>query len=393
MEKCLGELEKLGEDQLQYEHFTGSFDTFFALHDKKVLADLRERWGSFAFLSPRTFFFGAAPKFPREGMDPEYTQYSLSKKERRLGARSGALSVYHPENEAKKQFGWCTFPLWQPIDEVRDYFGDVVGLYFAWMEVYTSALRWPAVFGGISLVSQFLIMSDPSLVGITDRAGTVDDNPLTMAYTTFFALWSIMFLTTWKRRENELRFLWGSEGYENKEEPLPLFVGEHVVNRETNRDEVVYPRNYKRAMMRTFSTFISFVWIAFTILCAVGATWIKEWGKQHDREDGHDIGSADVALHEGLWQKNRWKFASSMANLLIIVVFGSIYQWMAVALTNRENHRTKTEYEDALITKVRPESSRHSLSRCNSQSTACRRRCRILASSLSTTTSCCSTSV
>ena len=100
----------------------------------------------------------------------------ISSKTSETSAESGksTFTKFHPDDID----GWV-----ENADEVRDYFGDVVGLYFAWMEVYTSALRWPAVFGGISLVSQFLIMSNPSLVGITDRAGTVDDNPLTMAYT------------------------------------------------------------------------------------------------------------------------------------------------------------------------------------------------------------------
>ena len=35
------------------------------------------------------------------------------------------------------------------------------------------------------------------------HAETVDDNVFTVPYTLFFAAWSISFLTSWQRRENE----------------------------------------------------------------------------------------------------------------------------------------------------------------------------------------------
>lgn len=88
--------------------------------------------------------------------------------------------------------------LYQPIDEIRDYFGDEVAIYFAWMAVFTRALVFPSLFGVIAIISQWM-------------SGGVNDNPLTVPYSIFFSAWSIIFLGTWKRRENELAFLWGSK--------------------------------------------------------------------------------------------------------------------------------------------------------------------------------------
>ena len=63
---------------------------------------------------------------------------------------------------------------------------------------FTRALVFPSLFGVIAIISQWM-------------SGGVNDNPLTVPYSIFFSAWSIIFLGTWKRRENELAFLWGSK--------------------------------------------------------------------------------------------------------------------------------------------------------------------------------------
>ena len=78
---------------------------------------------------------------------------------------------------------------YQPLEEVRAYFGDDVGLYFSWLGTYTAALFAMSLLGNIVLASQ-LIGS-----GITD-------NPLTLAYSVYTGLWSITFIEAWHHREN-----------------------------------------------------------------------------------------------------------------------------------------------------------------------------------------------
>lgn len=53
-----------------------------------------------------------------------------------------------------------------PIEEIRNYFGSSIGLYFAFIEFYTKALVFPAVFGilqslmnlNLSLVCSFYVV-------------------------------------------------------------------------------------------------------------------------------------------------------------------------------------------------------------------------------------------
>ena len=90
------------------------------------------------------------------------------------------------------QIAW----LWQPVGEIRDYFGDGVALYFAFLGEYTKSLIFPAAFGFMAFLSQAL------------SGEGIDGNPLTIPFTAYMALYVILFQCSWTRRENELKFLW-----------------------------------------------------------------------------------------------------------------------------------------------------------------------------------------
>lgn len=231
---CLSALQAHNDsDTGRQEQFSGSFETFFPLHDQKQLETLRANWGNFSLIQPRLV----------QGPVPEY---------------QSPYSMHHPDrtDTSARHFG----PFYQPIDEIRDYFGDHVAIYFCWLELYTRALVWPSATGLIGIMIQVL------------HAESVDENPFTIPYTLFFAACastarpcarsclpytdtapctgSITFLGSWKRRENELKFLWGTEGFELQELPRPEFVGAHVVDPETNRDEIVYSPDRKDQVWR-----------------------------------------------------------------------------------------------------------------------------------------------
>ena len=72
--------------------------------------------------------------------------------------------------------------------------------------------------------------------------------------------------------------------------------------------------------------------------CVVNSNGTNVWN------DGYPAGTSTFA-------KNQWKFTSAAANTLLIVIFGKIYETIAVAMNDWENHRTKTDYEDNLILK------------------------------------------
>ena len=127
-------------------------------------------------------------------------------------------------------------------------------MYFSWLEVYTKALMGLAPLGAVTMVAD--------IVG----EGGVDANPLTLYYSVVLSLWSVVFLSIWKRREKELAFLFGSEGFETKQGARKEFKGVMHVNEETRHEEVGYGRSLtaklERLAKRTLSTIV-----IFTAMC------------------------------------------------------------------------------------------------------------------------------
>jgi hypothetical protein len=103
---CLQILQEWQDSSGRFEKFDGTFLKFFALHDKPVLAELRAKWGTFAVLK----------KF-----------YCLGKPSEDVST----FAYYHPGTKETQQISL----FYQPIDEIRDYFGDHTALYFAWIGV------------------------------------------------------------------------------------------------------------------------------------------------------------------------------------------------------------------------------------------------------------------
>ena len=86
-------------------------------------------------------------------------------------------------------------------------------MYFAWLETYTKALAWASIIGIPTMMNQWL------------TEGGVDQNGATLVYSVLLSVWSVLFLSVWKRREAELAFLWGSEGFEASQLPRKQFKG------------------------------------------------------------------------------------------------------------------------------------------------------------------------
>ena len=104
--------------------------------------------------------------------------------------------------------------------------------YGLWQGLYTRKLVMPAVLGVMTMVGHLL--------------GGVDKNPLTVVYSIFLALWSTLFLEAWKRVENELKFQWGSEGFEMHEQPRPQFRGRIERHEITGVEKLVHKNLLKR---------------------------------------------------------------------------------------------------------------------------------------------------
>ncbi|NXH87625.1 ANO2 protein, partial [Edolisoma coerulescens] len=137
------------------------------------------------------------------------------------------------------------FYKFQPIDLIRKYFGEKIGLYFAWLGLYTEFLIPSSVVGIIvflygcitiesdipskemcdqrnaftmcPLCDKFCDYWNLSSACATARASHLFDNPATVFFSIFMALWATMFLEQWKRLQMRLSYFWDLTGLEEEE--------------------------------------------------------------------------------------------------------------------------------------------------------------------------------
>uniref|UniRef100_A0A287CSI3 Anoctamin n=1 Tax=Ictidomys tridecemlineatus TaxID=43179 RepID=A0A287CSI3_ICTTR len=143
---------------------------------------------------------------------------------------------------------WASYGVfykYQPIDLVRKYFGEKIGLYFAWLGAYTQMLIPASVVGVIVFLYGCATMDEniPSMemcdqrhniimcplcdktcsywkmssACATARASHLFDNPATVFFSVFMALWAATFMEHWKRKQMRLNYRWDLTGFEEEE--------------------------------------------------------------------------------------------------------------------------------------------------------------------------------
>ncbi|XP_013147664.1 PREDICTED: anoctamin-8-like [Papilio polytes] len=139
----------------------------------------------------------------------------------------------------------------QPLDEISEYFGVKIAMYFAWLGHYTQSLTVPAVVGFIFWI----------------WLGTANDNWKDIAhvlFSLFNVLWACVYLETWKRYSNVLAYRWGTLDQRDEllVEPRPLFQGEMGVSAVTGRPEPQYADWWE-------NTLVYFSWIPRALLAII----------------------------------------------------------------------------------------------------------------------------
>ncbi|KAK1341495.1 hypothetical protein QTO34_017909 [Cnephaeus nilssonii] len=142
---------------------------------------------------------------------------------------------------------WASWGVWykyQPLDLVRRYFGEKIGLYFAWLGWYTGML-FPAAFIGLFVFLYGVITLDHCQVSkevcqATDiimcpvcdkycpfmrlsdscvyaKVTHLFDNGATVFFAVFMAVWATVFLEFWKRRRAVIAYDWDLIDWEEEE--------------------------------------------------------------------------------------------------------------------------------------------------------------------------------
>jgi len=241
------------------------------------------------------------------------------------------MPLHNPKEKVMLEKKWLRahqLPWKQPVWDVKAYFGEKVALYFAFVGHVNSWLMAPAVFGLLVYVNM-----------ASDGTYTVESQ---MFFGVFLAVWSTFLLEFWKRREKTLVMMWGMTGFEEEEADRPEFEGEEVPSPVNGEDDMFFPETERlKAMGKTTAALAGILVVVtgvFASVFALGAFL---------NLNGSSIGSLN---DNGVFDLAQ--LLPYMVCAAVIMVGSRLFEKVAVSLSDLENHRTDTQYEDAVIAKT-----------------------------------------
>ncbi|XP_076002640.1 anoctamin-7 [Genypterus blacodes] len=269
---------------------------------------------------------------------------------------------------------WSCWKCYQPLDHIREYFGEKIALYFAWLGFYTAWLLPASLIGTVVFVFGFWLMVNDvpakevcnsgdrfimcplcnicthwnySSICVLYKAGVLFDNGGTVFFSAFMSLWAVTFLEYWKRTCSSLSHRWDCTDFDDVEQrPRPEFstlAPMTIRNPVTGAEEPYFPENrrlnriFTGCMIMVFMMVVVLIFLIAIILYRIILTIVI----YKSTLSFLSVSAGRIASLTG-----------SVLNLLVILMLSRIYTSLAHLLTAWEMHRTQTKYEDMFIFKV-----------------------------------------
>lgn len=210
----------------------------------------------------------------------------------------------------------------QPLDDICDYFGVKIAMYFAWLGFYTTSMLYPAVIG---FVLWMLTESDQTSRDIC-----------CVVFALFNVVWATLFLERWKRRGAELAYKWGTLDTppESLEEPRPQFRGVKRCSPITGCEEFYYPPWRRRVFRWLVSLPICLLCLCFVFLVMLICFELQEFVM-------------------GIKEMPRLaRFIPKIMLAITVTACDEVYRKIACWLNDMENYRLQSAYEKNLIIKM-----------------------------------------
>uniref|UniRef100_H0ZNY1 Anoctamin n=1 Tax=Taeniopygia guttata TaxID=59729 RepID=H0ZNY1_TAEGU len=268
----------------------------------------------------------------------------------------------HYENNPLLYQEWArygAFYKFQPIDLIRKYFGEKIGLYFAWLGLYTEFLIPSSVVGIIvflygcitiesdipskemcdqrnaftmcPLCDKFCDYWNLSSACATARASHLFDNPATVFFSIFMALWATMFLEQWKRLQMRLSYFWDLTGLE--EEEVSLLPNEKEKLTWTDRMPG-YAANFGLIL---FMILLAFSAVFGVIVYRITTAAALSFSANETTRSNVRVTVTATAV---------------VINLVVVLILDEIYGAVAKWLTEIEIPKTEKIFEERLILKA-----------------------------------------
>ncbi|XP_075678762.1 anoctamin-10-like isoform X2 [Dermatophagoides pteronyssinus] len=212
---------------------------------------------------------------------------------------------------------YCSF-FSHNIDYVRDYFGEMIGFYFAFLNYYRDMFCWTSIV--------FLLCWSLQI-----------PNEL---YTIIICFGSFVFIKMWKRFAKRLAFEWGTIDHIELEKARPAFRSK-CMKIDPITEEMVPYYPLTKTWCKEYFISVPFVIVclclSFELMCLYFdcETWMANY-----YEENPSIFNFIIC------------FAPSIIYAIIVMFMNHLYIVIATKLNNYENHKTQESHENHLIVKL-----------------------------------------
>lgn len=243
----------------------------------------------------------------------------------------------------------------QPLAHIKDYFGESVAMFYAYLGFSTRYLLI-ASFVGLPI---FILWHK------------FESGWFVTVYSIFLAIWATVFLNFWKRKQAEFNFRWNMIDFELNEPTRPAFLGQdrkgfeqdgiwvsfeddqpsainikgedvkkggregviemedNILGMKTNKYFSSSKRTFRMALSLVPMTIMGLIVVIVTVAILAFRLWLQ---KSSIKTFGTYIGA--------------------IVNSITIILLNLVYDKVAIMLTNWENHRTQSHYDNWLIIKL-----------------------------------------
>uniref|UniRef100_A0A665WRY5 Anoctamin n=1 Tax=Echeneis naucrates TaxID=173247 RepID=A0A665WRY5_ECHNA len=275
----------------------------------------------------------------------------------------------------------------QPLNLIRKYYGEKIGIYFAWLGFYTEMLFFAAVMGLICFTYGVLSyddnisskeICDPNKGGSIVMCPLCDkkcpfwrlnstclsswqshlfDNEGTVFFAIFMGIWVTLFLEFWKRRQARLEYEWDLVDFEEEQQQLQIRPEFEIrctnrrLNKITQEMEPYLPITSKCARFCLSSATVVF-WISLIVACIIGVIAYRL-----------AVYAAFASIIKDPMRKIQFvgriitpqlatSVTASCINFVIIMILNFFYERVAIWITDMEIPKTHLEYENRLTMKM-----------------------------------------
>ena len=250
----------------------------------------------------------------------------------------GQFPIQNFDDLVALQKRWLVLWAWpweQPLESIREYFGERIGFYFLYLQHYTSSLL-PMAFLGLLTILYNELIAEYTQYGHYSTMYYLADIILAAC----MLIWSTLYVEFWKRLQTTMGMQWGMSGFEDSEQDRPLFIGIDTVSPVDGSHTRYFPTSTAKFRSNIVGGIVSLA-IICVLLVVGGIFYFQYWAEQDENRmyftlNGSYIGDTIVGL------------LSAITISVLNVLFGG----MALSLNQWENHRTDTIFEDQLINKI-----------------------------------------